>query len=213
MKSGRTYEVFVDGNPVGLVGSTTNSLEWRRQKGYTKRFGQGVELRLIREVPRHESESDVDYNFHLKAAEALDIAKKKAYWEDGGLNKVSPLIQAIGHPMLEKEMGRIGGKIGGSLGARNQPREVKVNNGRKGDREGKARSGRNVPMEARVRGGRKGGLIGGQSNAKNHTGFCGRSLEKMRADGRKAGRIGFPIALCNRWNIKRGKSCTCGSHL
>jgi hypothetical protein len=81
-----------------------------------------VELRLIREVPRPEDYSDVDYNFYLKACEAMDIARKKTYTEHGGLNKISPLILALGHPMLEREMGRIG--------ARNRPREAKVQGGR-----------------------------------------------------------------------------------
>lgn len=122
MRSGRTYEVFVDGKPIRPVGSTTRTLARRRISGYIKRFGQSVELRLIREVPRPEDYSDVDYNFYLKACEAMGIARKKTYTEHGGLNKISPLIQALGHPMLEREMGRIG--------ARNQPREAKVQGGR-----------------------------------------------------------------------------------
>jgi hypothetical protein len=122
MRSGRTYEVFVDDKPVKLVGSTLLSLKERRKNGYIKRFGPTVELRLIREIPRHENEDDVAYNFHLKASEALDIARKKTYIKDGGLNKISPLIQAIGGTMLETERGKIGGL--------SQPREAKVRGGR-----------------------------------------------------------------------------------
>lgn len=47
--------------------------------------------------------------------------------------------------------------------------------------------------EDRVENGRKGGLISGNNNKKNKTGFCGRSREKMSEDGRKAGKIGGKI--------------------
>ena len=116
MRTGRTYEVFVNDKPAGLVGSTTRTLEQRRKNHYLKRFGPAVELRLIREVPRPESYSEMDYNFYLKACEAMDIARKKTYIEDGGLNKISPLIQALGHPMLDSEMARLGGLAGGHKG-------------------------------------------------------------------------------------------------
>lgn len=51
------------------------------------------------------------------------------------------------------------GRIGGRIGARNQPMEAKV----------------------------KGGRIQGRNNAENKTGFCGRTPEKMKEDGRKGG--------------------------
>ena len=105
---------------MGLVGSTIRTLAKRRVNGYTRRFGQGVELRLIREIPRPEDYSDSDYNFYLKACEAMDIARKKTYIEHGGLNKISPLIQAYGKSILEEEMGKIGGRIG----IRKMPREA-----------------------------------------------------------------------------------------
>jgi hypothetical protein len=184
--TGRTYEVFADGKPVGLVGSTVRTLEQRGKAGYIKRFGSTVELRLIREIPRPEEYSDSDYNFRLKAAEAFDIARKKTYAEDGGLNKISPLIQALGHPVLESAMG----KIGGPISVRNQLREAKVRGGRIGGRKrfelygspatsnGRRLGAINIPREAKVLGGYNGG----------------------------------PTGRCTRWNINRGKQCVCGKH-
>ena len=185
MRTGRTYEVFVGGKPAGLVGSTVRTLEQRRAAGYVKRFGPTVELRLIREVPRHESEDDASYNFHLKAAEALDIARKKTYIKDGGLNKISPLIQAIGHPMLEVEMGRIGGYIGGKRSHECHP-EMAANNGKKYGSKGGKQTHRLHPELASENGNK-----GGRANAIRGTGVCGRSSVKMSLDGAKAGLIGI----------------------
>jgi hypothetical protein len=188
MKSGRKYEVFVNGRPVGLVGSTVRTLKQRRSNRYIARFGPTVELRLIREVPRHEGYSDQDYNFRLKAAEAMDIVRKKTWVEDGGLNKMSPLVQASGSPMLEAERGRLGGIAGGRNGG--------LISGRKSVENGHLASLRTPEhqREAGRRGGRVGGPIGGTK---------GRHEDKVRA-GR--------IAMCKRWSINRGKSCVCGVH-
>ena len=51
-----------------------------------------------------------------------------------------------------------------------------------------------LTKEDRVKNGRKGGLISGNNNKKNKTGFCGRSKEKMSIDGRKAGKIGGKVS-------------------
>jgi hypothetical protein len=50
-----------------------------------------------------------------------------------------------------------------------------------------------LTKEDRMKNGRKGGLISGNNNKKNKTGFCGRSKEKMSEDGRKAGKIGGKV--------------------
>jgi hypothetical protein len=166
MRLGRTYEVFVDGKPVGLVGSTTHTLTERRRGGYVKRFGPSVELRLIREVPRPEGYSDLDYNFRLKAAEAMDIVRKKTYIENGGLNKVSPLLQAFGHPMLEAEIGKIGGRVQGrrNVESGHLASITTLENSAKGGRIGGPISIRNQPREVKVRNGRKVGLAYGSIN-------------------------------------------------
>jgi len=205
MTSGRTYEVFVDGKPVRLVGSTIRTLKVRRSSNYTKRFGSNVELRLIREVPRPEDYSDSDYNFYLKACEALDIARKKTYTEDGGLNRISPLIQALGHPTLEREMGRIGnrkgkargGKIGGRIGGR----IVSLMSGHM------QKANRLQPQEAKSRG----GITQGYKNKSNKLGFFAPGMTSK--GGRIGGPIGARVGNCKRWNIDRGKACICGKHL
>ena len=133
MRSGRVYEVFVNGEPVKLVGSTVQTLKQRRSSGYVKRFGIGVELRLVREIARPADYSDKDFEFYLRACEAMDIARKGTYDEHGGLNMLSPLVQSLGYPLIS-EIGRIGG--------RNGSREGKARAGRIGSREGKARGGR-----------------------------------------------------------------------
>jgi hypothetical protein len=267
------------------VGSTIRTLAKRRVNGYTRRFGQGVELRLIREIPRPEDYSDSDYNFYLKACEAMDIARKKTYIEHGGLNKISPLIQAYGKSILEEEMGKIGGRIG----IRKMPREAMLrgasNAGKIGikkmSREAKVRGALNQPREAKVRG----GLTQGLKHRENGTGIFSltpeerkqasskggrkavesghlakvRTVEHQREAGRKGGRksvesghlarirapldhtsehqrragciggrIGGPVSIrkmpreakvrggqisgCRRWNVNRGKPCTCGQH-
>lgn len=210
MITGRTYEVFVGGTSVKLVGSTVRTLGQRRRNGYTKQFGPGVELRLIREVPRPEGYSARDFDFYLKACEAMDIARKNAYVEGGGLNKISPLIQALGHQILETERGRIGGhsqpREAKVRGGHNQSREAKVYGGRIGNHEGKACGGhtqgcRNVESgqlarvstpETRARGGRIRGCEAVESE----------QLARARARSN-----------CTRWNINRGKPCACGKHL
>ncbi len=227
MKQGQTYEVFVGGQPVGLVGSTVRMLKQRRGNGYTKRFGPGVELHLIREVPRPEGYSDSDFNFYLKACEAMDIASKRAYVEYGGLNKISPLIQALGHQILDSERGRIGGRIGGH----NQPREAKVKGGHNQPREAKVKGGRRgaraQPRESRVR--------GGQTTKKSGTGIFAFGMqakggftqpkEAKILGGYAAGKVavksgqlakvapkGGRVSMCKRWQISRGKPCVCGEH-
>jgi len=203
MRSGQTYEVFVEGKPVGLVGSTIRTLEERRKDGYTKRFGPAVELRLVREIPRHESEDDVSYNFHLKAAEALDIARKKTYMEDGGLNKISPLIQATGKTMLERERGRIGGLVSGPI-------------------QGK----KNVESGHLARISVSGGRAQGNKNVKNghlaSVAAKGRiaqiksgQLARIASEGRRIQAKNGHLASmrCKHWRIDQGKPCICGKHL
>lgn len=161
MHSGRIYEVFVDGVPVNLIGSTVKSLEQRRRNGYTKRFGLSVELRVVREIPRPAGYSDSDYNFYLKACEARDIARKHTYIETGGLNKISPLIQVLGHPMLEREMGKIGGRASVTSG---QLAKIQI-----------------------IENQRKGGSIAGRKNIESGHLKNIRTLEHQRAAGRVAG--------------------------
>jgi hypothetical protein len=188
MRSGRTYEVFVGGKPVGLVGSTVRTLKQRRSNRYIARFGPTVELRLIREVPRHESEDDISYNFHLKAAEALDIAKRKTYEEDGGLNQMSPLIQAAGRSLLDTELGRLGGLAGGRKGG--------LISGRRSVENGHLARLRTPEHQSAA--GRIGGRIGGPRGSRESK-VC-------------AGQMGSQKGLCQRWNINRGKPCVCGNH-
>ena len=159
MRSGRVYEVFVNGEPVKLVGSTVRTLKQRRSSGYVKRFGAGVDLRLVREIARPADYSNKDFEFYLRACEAMDIARKGTYDEHGGLNKLSPLVQSLGYPLIS-EIARLGGRIG----SRNQSREDKVRagriGGRIGSREGKTLGGRiGGPIGGRI-GGRIGGPIG-----------------------------------------------------
>jgi hypothetical protein len=83
----------------------------------------------------------------------------------------------------------------------------------------------------------KGGQVGGRKAVEDSLGFCGRTPEQMVEDGHKGGSIGGliggpnrfklhgnpatpegivtggRITCCLRWNIKRGKLCTCGYHV
>jgi len=182
-----------------------------------KRFGLGVELRLIRKVPRPEDYSDSDYNFYLKACEAMDIARKKTYVEHGGQNRLSPLIQALGHPMLECEMGRLGGRKAVESGQLARIRAL-------------------IPLETRKKGGRIGGRLGGRRTTESGQLARIRALitpEQLKEAGRKGGRIGGRTSgriqgrknsenghlasisakgNCTQWNINRGKPCSCGWH-
>ncbi len=255
MTSGRIYEVFVGGKPVGLVGSTTRTLEQRRKSGYTKRFGPGVELHLIREIPHPVGYSDSDFNFYLKACEAMDIARGRTYMADGGLNKVSPLIQALGHPMLEIEMGKIGGRTSGRKAvetgrlakmrelpqtkvaqqkvgrqhiesghlarirelpqAKDARRRFAQNLGRKAVESGQLARVRELPQTKAAQ------RDAGRKNGHNNIGTgllvrlqtSGKCTEGGRRGGRRNAENGNLVtALCKRWNINRGKACTCGKH-
>jgi hypothetical protein len=107
---GRTYEVFVDGKPIGLVGSTVTTLI-RRRSGYVKRFGPTVELRLIREILCPDGYDKLGFTVLLRAKEAFDIIHKNTYVPNG-LNKLSPLAQVI-WSLVEDEKRVLGGKTGG----------------------------------------------------------------------------------------------------
>ncbi len=240
MRSGRTYEVFMNAKPVGYVGSTICTLKQRR-KWHVKRFGPTVELRLIREVPRPEGYSDSDYNFYLKACEAMDIARKKTYTEHGGLNKISPLIQALGHPMLEMEIGRIGGRIGGPIGGRRAVDSGQLasilelpQTKRAQHISGSILGRKNIESGHLARICDKGGYVQGRKNAESgqiqaigrtqgrkavESGHLARiAVLGGREGGRKnveSGRLANIRAKgnCQRWNINRGKPCVCGKHL
>jgi len=236
MRPGCTYEVFVADKPIRLVGSTILTLKQRRSNGYVKRFGPEVELRLIREIPRHETEDDVSYNFHLKAAEALDIVRKKTYLENGGLNKVSPLIQAIGHPVLEAEMGHLGGKISGRINVENghlarirtpeHQREAGRISGRKAvdsgrlatiqTSENQAKAGRVAVESGQIQAlGRTEGRKRVESGLLASVCHLGSKKAKALGVGIFAAGMqvkGNCISLCKRWNINRGKPCVCGAH-
>ncbi len=237
MNSGRIYEVFIDNKSV-KVGSTILSLARRRVKGYTKQFGPGVELRLIREISRPAEYSDSDFNFYLKACEAMDIARRKTYVDDGGLNKISPLIQALGHPMLEAEMGKLGSSLGGRLGGRknvesghiqalarkmvesgrlaeirNSPRtkEAQRKAGRKAVESGQL--ARACTFEVRSKSGRKAVETGQLTKVRKKL-----SYEDRIRGGRKNVESGQLAKIrdkgrCQRWNINRGKPCVCSEHL
>jgi hypothetical protein len=96
-------------------------------------------------------------------------------------------------------IGRIGGLsvsteaaiLRGKKGNKGLSREDKVKGGRMGARnqplEARSRGGKNQPWETKVRIGRIGGLLGGP--------------------------IGGKITACLRWNVNRGKPCTCGKHV
>lgn len=51
-----------------------------------------------------------------------------------------------------------------------------------------------IEREDRVKNGRKGGLISGNNNKINGTGFCGRTKEKMSEDGKKSGKVGGKVS-------------------
>jgi general stress protein YciG len=72
------------------------------------------------------------------------------------------------------------------LGIYSLTKEQMRENGKKIHEEGKGIF--SLTPEDRTENGRKGGTISGNNNKKNKTGFCGRSKEKMREDGRKAGK-------------------------
>jgi hypothetical protein len=110
MRSGRTYEVFLNGNPLGIVGSTILSLSQRRVHGYTRKFGAAVELRLIREVPIPKGYNEEGYRFYLASCETFDIIRRKTWIEDGGRNIKSPLAQLLGLVQLTKNERRLLGK-------------------------------------------------------------------------------------------------------
>ncbi len=212
------YEVFVNNRPTRLVGSTTQTLAQRRRNGYTKRFGPTVELHLVREVSRPDGYSDSDFNFYLKACEAMDIARKKTYQEHGGLNKISPLVQALGHPMLEAEMGRVGGHIAVKsgqiykIGSLPQSKAARRENGKKLVENG--HFSRITTSESCARGGSTGGATQGRKNVE--TGHIIRiaTAEGRAKGGRKTADSGYlATARCKRWNINRGTPCVCGQHV
>ena len=197
MRSGRVYEVFVNGEPVKLVGSTVQTLKQRRSSGYVKRFGIGVELRLVREIARPADYSDKDFEFYLRACEAMDIARKGTYVEHGGLNMLSPLVQSLGHPLIS-EIARLGGRNGGPISGRKNVESGHLANittfescskgGRKAVESGhlasiatfesRSKGSRNQSLEDKARGGRNG----------------------SREGKARGGRIGSHI----RWHVRRG---------
>lgn len=189
----------MDGKPAGLVGSTVKTLEQRRKNKYPKRFGSTVELRLIREIPRPEGYLDFDYNFYLKACEAMDIARKKTYVEDGGLNRISPLIQALGHPMLEREMGRIGGRtaarknIESGQVAKIATYESRAKGGRTGSRKHNELYGNPATSEGRAKAGR--------TNIES-----GQVLKLGYKQGRKNAESGYIQALGHKQGCKNAKN-------
>jgi len=232
MTSGRTYEVFIGGKLV-KVGSTTHTLEWRRKHGYTKQFGPAVELHLIREVPRPVGYSDRDYDFYLKACEAFDIVQKKTYQEDGGLNKISPLIQALGGPMLEAEMGRIGGRIRGPQAVKSG-QFTRLRTPEHQSNAGRAAGRKNIESGHIQRLGRKnvetghlreictpevcarGGRIGGHNQPREAKARGGHAQGCKNVKSGHLAKIctskNRVKGLCQRWNINRGKPCACGQH-
>lgn len=61
-------------------------------------------------------------------------------------------------------------------------------------------------------GGKKGGTISGRMNAENGHLAKLRTPEHQLKAARLGGLIGGKVVCCLRWNIRRGKPCTCGKH-
>jgi hypothetical protein len=93
---------------VEMVGSTINSLK-ERTLGYRelKWFREGAyELIPLRFV----SEDSDSFLVYLRAVENCEIARRGTWVEEGGRNKMAPLVQWIGSLELLSERGRLGGK-------------------------------------------------------------------------------------------------------
>lgn len=74
--------------------------------------------------------------------------------------------------------------------------------------EAKARqSARGFTDDERAQGGRTRALTGGTEDLAR-----ARTLEHQSTAGRLGAAAGSRKALCQRWNINRGLSCTCGRH-
>jgi len=74
-------------------------------------------------------------------------------------------------------------------------------------RKERARIGSQAAHAARTKEQRQAwGHKGGSNYAKNHT------PEQRQAAAQKAGLVGGYVGMCSRWNITRGKPCTCGRH-
>lgn len=181
-------------------------LKKRRAGGYVKRFGPSVELRLLREIHPPSGYSEKEYDFYLKACEALDIARKKTYIEHGGLNKISPLIQALGHPMLEIELGRIGGTVQGRRNRESgQLRKISSMGGRI---TGPILGRRNVENGQLAKIQSKGGAESGRRNVENGHLANLRTTSHQQKAGKAAGRIAVErgqVQTLNhfRWHIHR----------
>ncbi len=101
-----------------MVGSTTKPLR-ERTWGYRstmKWFRDGrYELVTIRVVNHDNPEI---FPVYLKAVENCEIARNHTWREEGGRNKIAPLIQWMGSAQFEFERGRLGGIVGGKVAGR-----------------------------------------------------------------------------------------------
>jgi len=230
---GRIYHVIdKTTGEVVKVGSTIRTLEMRfKQSDYKNKYTNHF-LRVIRtiqssELDWYESKNALcPFLWHLVAAENLEIARMDTFQKTSFSNQVSPLAQKLWG--LD---GVIGGSIGGKIGGK---RTIELY-GNPSTPEG-CRKGGHLQGQAAVESGqlaearsirtpeehrefsRRGGLANVESG---HIAAVGRAHGKIQ--GRKnvesgllekirpaAGRKGGPIAMHNRWHVKRGIiSSTC----
>jgi hypothetical protein len=107
MLIGRIYAVYVKGKFIRLIGSTERELKHRRRE-HARKFGPTTRLKLIREITDTIGDK-LFFRLRLRIAEALEVAKRKCYVEDGGLNKTSPALQGLA--LWDVDLGATSGRI------------------------------------------------------------------------------------------------------
>jgi len=120
--------------------------------------------------------------------------------------------------------GKIGGKINGPINIRKIPREILVSNGQKVGRRNSEIPGyfSNLGRIGNCEGKSRGGHIAVESGQLARIASLGAKAlpqEVLVRGGKTSGsknasKPGYLISLnCLRWNINRGKPCTCGKHM
>jgi hypothetical protein len=187
------------------VGSTVRPLI-KRAAGYRRHewFRNGkYELIVLRVV---EYDDEKFFQIYLKAVENCEIARQHTWEEEGGRNRIAPLIQWIGSPMLESEKGRIGGRIG----IRKMTKETQSRAGKIGGKvSGRHASESGQIQQAGILGRKKNIATGqpaqlGKRNVKSGHLAKLRTVEHQKSAGRKGGVRGGPAANHLRWHVKRG---------
>jgi hypothetical protein len=146
------------------VGSTTRTLR-QRTVGYRHQY-DWFDDRTHALIPlRTVDHADADFlQILLKSVENCEIARQKTWEEQGGRNRMSPLVQWLNHDFIESEIGKIGGKVTAAI-----PGHM--------SRAGKI-------------GGKKGGVIGGRINGnlsvRNGRLASMRTPEHQAAAGRRS---------------------------